>query len=105
MSIEKILHRTILGEMDGWPIATELGTTGIDENEACEIADVLGPKVIDLIREAMTGDEAMEAAAEALPDLHWCESNYTRGCNCLDERKYQARAVLDAVATTLGGDQ
>lgn len=104
MSIEKILHRTILGEMDGWPIATELGTTGIDENEACEIADVLGSKLVDLIRTELTSDDVVEAVAEALPDLHWCESNYTRGCNCLDDRRHQARAALEAAAITLGGE-
>lgn len=103
MSIEKLIHDELRDGIAGWQIGEV--DEGIPYFAACEIADVIGPKVIDLIREAMTGDEAMEAAAEALPDLHWCESNYTRGCNCLDERKYQARAVLDAVATTLGGDQ
>jgi hypothetical protein len=46
-------------------------------------------------------DALVERAAEAVTDAHWCESNYTRGCNCREYRMSEARAVLDAVADDL----
>ena len=36
-------------------------------------------------------------AAESVPDAHWCESNFTKGCNCREYREEIARAVLEAV--------
>lgn len=56
------------------------------------------------IGEVLAGDGLRAEVAEELDHPHWCESNYTRGCTCRDDRLESARAALSAVRDHLAAE-
>lgn len=53
------------------------------------------------VEEVLASSALLDLAAEALDDAHWCESNYTKGCNCREWRERQAGYILAVVAEQL----
>lgn len=80
----------------GEPLGDGGHPTPLGERHRAHLATVID----DLIRERLAG--AREDVVDEVPCLHWCESNYTRGCTCRADRTRIADAALAAVAEALG---
>ena len=78
-----------------WPQDADNGGDWHRAHVAAEIARA----VTDLL----TSDRMREVVAETLPERHWCNSNYAKGCNCKTVRADDATAALAAIRTELEG--
>lgn len=76
-----------------------------DESRPCSLTTHVKAIGAARIRDLLADEGTVEKVADAITDAHWCESNYTKGCNCGDYRRREARAALGVIAGLIGGEQ